>query len=1244
MKIRNDHILFRHAWLLLTAAWLFTLSFIISNYWSYSSSPGGVTRSIETYLADQETAIRKLMQDDSLLNKAVDNLLSEPDTRNIFTQPFAFFIYEKHTNSKWLLRFWNTRKSLPDSTKLDRPDGSFLDILANGHFETIQFKKNSAGRSLLCVGMIPVKFDYFLQNEYLKNTFLTPPSASSNYEISLQATAYPVRNASGKPLFYLQPKADYFIVGNDWLSLLLRLAGMLFILLFIQKTALLLAHHYNSLVGLITLSIGILIIRVVLTIWDIPFQVRQFELFSPKLFSGMGISSLGMLLVDASLLLWWMRFLLGLPKQSGWSIPIRSRKQQIITLLICQLALLILSSYVANLLHLLVTNSKIPLDVTNFFSLNRTSFFGFLSLGMSCFVYVIASQLLIKAVREIKWIRFPYQLLTLTGMGLAVLTLFPVEPVEFQLVVLGWVVLYILSGYPIQTDLLHIGNGRLIFWICWFSCSLSLLIQLENTRKEKGFSIRLAEKIAWQTDPSSEKVLNVMVSSLSHSFWMNNLHRFKNSREAVRLKDSIILANFSGYLNRYETGIFIFDANGKPFAQSESLAFDTLSTIYEIQGLRTSLPDLRFIEAGVDQFTYLHKREIVTSNENRKAIVFILSYPRRYPQLTLMPDLFRQWDQRNQSRTPFYAYAVYEKGLLVVSAQEYPFSRKLEQKDLAFSESKWMNQDGYNLLWYRQQKDRVILIARKNNSLIGGLTIFSYLFAIFLLLIGLMRLFNVLTTLRFSREGLIRVGQLTIRQQIYGTILLLILVSFIVIGYVTVQFYIERFERSHTERLRRTLLVMADELRSQADSISIFRNQTGELLPPAVEKLARLHQMDLNLYDPEGRLVATSQPLIYHRNVLNNRMDPTAFFQLTSNQKIRYEQKEYIGALRYNSLYMPIADAQQNPEGFLQIPYFSSERDKNQEISFFLVTLLNLIAFIFLMAGMISVLLTTRITASLSWIGQKMRLVTLGKHNEEIQWNRNDEIGALVSEYNKMVQKLEQSAAELARSEREGAWREMARQVAHEIKNPLTPMKLSIQYLQRAVDQGNGNLPDLTRQVAHTLVEQIGHLSKIASEFAQFAQIGHVKKENFDLHDVLRPLIILHQSREDVQINWTSLEQPIWLNADKTQVNRLFTNLIQNAIEAIPENQSGVVSISEKFSTDKILVSIQDNGTGVSSEMAQRIFLPNFTTKSSGTGLGLAICKGIVEKMEGDIWFQSEPGNGTTFYIQLPLSAPPPGI
>jgi two-component system, NtrC family, nitrogen regulation sensor histidine kinase NtrY len=421
------------------------------------------------------------------------------------------------------------------------------------------------------------------------------------------------------------------------------------------------------------------------------------------------------------------------------------------------------------------------------------------------------------------------------------------------------------------------------------------------------------------------------------------------------------------------------------------------------------------------------------------------------------------------------------------------------------------------------------------------------------------------------------------------------------------------------------------------DVVRIYDSVTNDNLQKLIDEVAEIHNVDVNVYDVEGNLQVSSEPEVYKRGLLSSKIHPEAFYHLNVMRQVQYVQDESLSSLNYLSIYAAVRDEKGQVYAYLNIPYFLSQIDVNQEISNFLVTIINLNAFIFLIAGIVALIITNRITRSFSLIGDKMKEIRLGRENEEITWPRNDEIGELVKQYNKMVRQLEQSANALAKSEREGAWREMARQVAHEIKNPLTPMKLSIQYLQKAVSSNLPNVKELTTNVANTLVEQIDHLSKISSDFARFANIAHTKAEIFDLHHVLEGLKGLHAANNRVEFTWQKLSEPVMIRADRTHMNRLFTNLITNAIEACTVKEKCIIRISEEIREGRVLVMLQDNGEGIPEEMQEKIFTPNFTTKSSGTGLGLAMSRSIVEQAGGTIWFETVQGVGTTFFVELPL-------
>jgi signal transduction histidine kinase len=490
-------------------------------------------------------------------------------------------------------------------------------------------------------------------------------------------------------------------------------------------------------------------------------------------------------------------------------------------------------------------------------------------------------------------------------------------------------------------------------------------------------------------------------------------------------------------------------------------------------------------------------------------------------------------------------------------------------------------------------------------------------------------------------EGFKRFFHFNIRNQVHSTIIFISIFSFIIIGIATINFFKSRYNRNNRDKLSRTMNIMVNEMEkriSNSDGVVKLSDSTSNYnLQDLVNEVSGIHGVDVNVYDLNGDLQVSSIKTVYDKGVLSTKMNPVAYYHLSRLNQVEHVQEESIADVPYLSVYAPVRNEDGKEYAYLSVPYFTSQPELNQEISNFIVTVINLNAFILLIAGLIALFITNRITRSFSVISDKMKDANLGRLNEEIQWNRDDEIGDLVKEYNKMVGKLGKSAEALAKTEREGAWREMARQVAHEIKNPLTPMKLSIQYLQKAIDSNSPNVKELSGNVANTLIEQIDHLSKIAADFSQFANIGNMNMEIFDLHEVLRSLQALYRTDPNTEFIWHPVPKRIMVNADKTQMNRLFTNLFANAVEAC-SGRSCVIVISENEpETDRVKISIKDNGEGIAPEMRSRIFIPNFTTKSSGTGLGLAMCKSIVEQANGKIWFETQVGEGTTFHVELPL-------
>ena len=341
----------------------------------------------------------------------------------------------------------------------------------------------------------------------------------------------------------------------------------------------------------------------------------------------------------------------------------------------------------------------------------------------------------------------------------------------------------------------------------------------------------------------------------------------------------------------------------------------------------------------------------------------------------------------------------------------------------------------------------------------------------------------------------------------------------------------------------------------------------------------------------------------------------------------------------YQSAYIPFRNIDNEVLGYLNLPYFSRQSELRQEISTFLVAVINIYVLLILLAIVLAIFITNQITQPLRLLEDSFSRIKLGEQNRLIEYRARDEIGSLVDEYNRMVVELEESANLLAKSEREDAWREMAKQIAHEIKNPLTPMKLSIQYLQRSWGNEDENFADRLDSVSDTLIEQINDLSKIATEFSNFAKIQRSPSTNVDITGIISKAVNLFANSEEGRVEFKyDLDEPIYVFVDTKQLDRVFINLIKNALQAIPKGRKGLIQVSLEGKTDYVLIAIADNGSGIPEELRDKLFRPNFTTKTSGMGLGLAIVKNIVESEKGKIWFETEVDVGTTFYIQLPIA------
>ena len=1233
---------YKHGYLIITAAWLYTISFIFINYWSYHSTPQKVKSKLEQRLQQQEKQFAAVTGDTALLRSLIrqDIQITDP-----FKGEIGLFIYRHETfNGLPALVYWNTNRMYMNAEELSRKEGSFFIENQNGEFELIRKEVSLQDKRLSVFAMLPVRWSYFMENKYLHTEFAGYNGINEQYEISEDATGIPILNSDGKLLFSIKLKPGKSFISYDAITIILRVIAVVLLLVFLHSVTIELIGKYNFKTGFGFLLLSVIFLRIIAYWFPFPFDFSKLPLFDPSIYASNFLHpSLGDLLVNSVLLFWLVSFYKTYTDHKPWfHFQLPGKLYHYLSLLLLSMICFLLAGVILSL----VKDSKIPFDVTNFFGLTIYSVISFIILCFLVLSFFHFSQILLQPAVKTK-LPVYIQCLAISLYGFAYVILF-VSNAEtpVYLLVLCWLLLYVLLLNIRKKDLEIplLKSSFFIFWVMLFAMSIATMVIYQNSIVEFEQRKRIAEKLALQTDPSGENLLNIAATNFDDKFLAGNFHRLSESEYPNKfIKDSLVNQNFSGYLNKYDTKMYTYDSLYRPLFNEDSASYASIKTIVLSQAKQTVIPDLFSYENSVDGFSYVYQK-VIRKDTTVLGYLFVTIKSKRYKSEALYPELFNQVQDVASDLNTNYAYAVYAKGRIINHFNTYSFPSVLDPRKLSEFEYSYKKAGDYNELWYNNGNNKQVLVVKRTTGFIEAVTLFAYLFCSFLCIILLFHLGNYLLRARFKWKVLRQMLRLNIRSQIQATIIFLSVFSFLVIGVATISFFILRFNRNNEERLSKSIQVMANEVNTKMNSLKAFDDLPDNPgikigLEKTIAEISDLHNVDINYYNLNGGLVISTQPYIYNKHLLSSNMEPVAFRALQNGHSIRFLQSETIGGFQYLSIYVPLTDDGGNNYAYLNIPYLNSQNELNQEISGFLATLINLNAFIFLIAGAIAFFLTSRITASFHLIGQKMQEMNLGKINEVIEWSRNDEIGMLVDEYNKMVKKLEVSAHALAQSEREGAWREMARQVAHEIKNPLTPMKLSIQYLQNAIQKGAPNVKELSENMAVTLIEQIDQLSKIAGDFSQFANIGNARMEKFDITELLSSLIRLYSTNPRIHIEWYREEGHYFIYSDKVQMNRLFTNLLLNALEANTDINSMVnIVLTQKNENGMVTLSLKDSSGGIPENMKENIFTPNFTTKSSGTGLGLAICKGIVEKANGHIWFESEEGVGTTFFITLPMA------
>jgi signal transduction histidine kinase len=467
--------------------------------------------------------------------------------------------------------------------------------------------------------------------------------------------------------------------------------------------------------------------------------------------------------------------------------------------------------------------------------------------------------------------------------------------------------------------------------------------------------------------------------------------------------------------------------------------------------------------------------------------------------------------------------------------------------------------------------------------------------------------------------------------------IILILIASILMASISIIQFKNEAKDYHQERLDRKEFAIKEHINYVLSTTTypLTPENLKLIFKDKIHELSDIHNLEINIYSLEGKLVKSSKSSFSVDKVAPPI--PNYILKLVqSSVDKRYVDIKNIDGVKNRSSYSQIKDDKFKPLGILNIPYVEDDGFYETELREFLLRLSQVYSFMLVIAFALAYFLASYITKSLKTISDKINETSLNQKNEKIVIEANSkEINSLINAYNQMVDKLEESASMLAQSEREQAWREMAKQVAHEIKNPLTPMRLTVQSFQRKFDPNDPDLKQKLNDYSKTMIQQIDTMSSVASAFSNFASMPAQQNENLNVVDVVE--LALDIFNEDY-IVFDSNKEEIISKLDRTQLIRIITNLVKNAIQSIPDEQEDKhILVSVEEIEENVIISVKDNGIGIDAENIEHIFEPKFTTKTSGMGLGLGIIKNIIENYKGTITFETESGKGSTFIVSLPI-------
>ncbi|MEZ4776069.1 MAG: ATP-binding protein [Bacteroidia bacterium] len=1145
----------------------------------------------------------------------------------------------------------NLLKSLPDSVIVRMENRAYYQI------------RTQLGDSTAIV-LIPLNISYQVQNDFLipyiflgrwektlsgdkKREYLNA------MQVAIGETTFPgsqnirlTDDVGNTILSYGNVPVIPFRAPVRYMVIVFLILGGLFLGIFLRVYSLDRWHYRYFING--SLFVGVILVRLILYWIDLPGNYIDIGLFSPDVLAFHALApSLGEMTINILTLavLVWIAYMHifrieNLLFRKIISKNIYAWPAMFATILISSLLMM----FYVQIFREITMNSQVDIEFSNFFKADMYSFLilldvGILFLSISLLIFTLLKLNVLFARRFGATPLFiGFHVLSALLINLALHGTAPILSVIFTMAILGLgVTVYRVPFRPIlHQDLV---NYLILTTIFSIVVTYNMVIGVNFNNEQKADRIAdgvLGSQVAntvFTFIKATGNITGRIEEIARKKKELNNTDEFKNW-----VKETFLSPNFK----EFEVRLYLYDEQNKRLDKDKNLIAPSFGPDADIPiELRGELisENLYQLPNAENKYLDLYVGWFDLDLDTTGVIRFLMELAPDsrgteglYPSLSLDQAVYEDRKLINS-----FDHAVYRDGSLYNESSQTPFPIFLE--DYKNITSRFTRvREGQKELVKPIGSNKIVIVRYTQQSFIDILTTFSFIFYFYIvgavIIIGLPVL--ALRSLRSGQfayniplRAKIRFGLFAI--SIFPLLLIVILLSY----FIRSRYNEDAKKDLREETARITQLIEQDYLNLHNDPFS--RITLLREFQDNIQKIEPIVRNDISVFDEFGKRIASTQPLIFEAGISSDLMNEVAFDSLRRGGLSDLVIRENVGNLAFFSGYKPIIGVNDLPIGYVNVPYMSKQDQLDEQVTDFLAYLANIYLLVFLMINVTAVLVSGTITRPLSMIQQRLSTLSLGNVNEKISYHAKDEIGAIVNAYNQLVNQLAESEEKISQNQREMAWRQMARQVAHEIKNPLTPMRLSIQHLVRSWDEKTDRLESMFPKVMKTLLVQIDSMVRIANSFSEFAKMPEPVKSRVQINETLLEVVDLYTQSEEAIWLIDVPTEPFWAYADRDQLSRCFNNIIKNGLQAL-EGNNGIIHVSMRILEGYTRIEIKDNGKGIPVDIQKKVFEPSFSTKTSGMGLGLAIVKRIVENTGGQIYFESIPDEGTTFFIEIPVA------